>query len=120
MAELSAAGQGVDRPDAASGSLPPASAAGRCSLAGNLQTAVDVPETASRHCWSRHMLGDFGEGIIVFEGLDPQAGEAGGDVLRSNLLLVLLPVADLVKLGRQLLADPLTEGLLDKLAGIAA
>ena len=53
-------------------------------LTVNRQAAVDVPDDQPPVLVAAH-LGDFGQGVFVLVGLNPQAGETGGDVLRQVL-----------------------------------
>ena len=53
-------------------------------LAVDRQAAVDVPDDQPPVLGAAH-LGDFGQGVFVLVGLNPQAGETGGDVLRQVL-----------------------------------
>ena len=52
--------------------------------AGDLQALVDVPHRQPP-AFLLAEAGDFGQGVFVLVGLNPEAGKAGGDVLRQVL-----------------------------------
>ena len=83
-AELSAEASAFSDRMAASGSLPPASAVWLFAWPGRCKPR-SISQTASRQSFVAAHLGDLGQGVVVLVGLDPQAGETGGDVLREML-----------------------------------
>ena len=77
-------GQGVQRPDGGQRVGGVGEAAGLGRLAGQAQAPVDVPGGQGPAVGAAE-AGDLGQGVLVLEGLDPEAGEAGADVLREAL-----------------------------------
>ena len=70
-------GQCVDRADGVQRIT--AAGVGLAALAGDLQALGDVPGGQPPLVLAAQ-LGEFQQGVIVFVGLDPEAGKAGRDV----------------------------------------
>jgi hypothetical protein len=62
----------------------PGDGAGAFALAGDGQAAVDVPG-GQGPALAAAEGGDLGDGVVGLVGADPQAGEAGADVLGEAL-----------------------------------
>ena len=75
--------QGVEGPDGGQRIVAAGVGGLAVGLAGQMQAAFDVPDGEPPLVVAAH-LGDLGQGIVVLVRLDPQAGEAGGDVLRQD------------------------------------
>ena len=71
--------QGIERTDGRQRIVGARIDAGAVVLAVQLQALVDIPDDQPPVLVAAH-LGDFGQGVVVLVGLDPQAGKAGGDV----------------------------------------
>ena len=84
MAEAVGRRQGVDRADGCQRVV--ATGVGRLpiGLAGDLQAPFDVEDGQPPVLLAAH-LGDLAEGVVMLVGLDPQAGETGGNVFRQPL-----------------------------------
>ena len=74
--------QGVDRADG--GQRIAAAGIGGVVLAGNLQAGGDVPDGQPPVLVAAE-LGNLGQGIVMLVGLNPEAGETGGNVFGQTL-----------------------------------
>jgi hypothetical protein len=76
--------QGVERPEGRQGVGGPGRDAGSGGVAGDGQAVVDVPG-GQGPALAAAEAGDLGEGVVGLVGADPEASEAGADVLRQTL-----------------------------------
>ena len=81
--------QGVDRRMAASGSLPPASADWPLAWPGICKPRSMSQDGQPPVLLAAH-LGDFGQGVVVLVGFDPQAGKTGGNEFRQSARKVMV------------------------------
>ena len=77
-------GQGGQRADRGQRVGGAGDGAGPVGLAGDGQAAVDVPGGQGPALVAAE-AGDLGDGVVVLVGADPEAGEAGADVLGQAL-----------------------------------